>query len=76
MSTPESPGRFYHPDDPLGLSERPLDDRLQAMDHFRAKLLKLADGMHYPAAQAEAARRHASMNAFLDELALEVQRSG
>jgi uncharacterized protein len=72
MSTPQNPGRFYHPTDPAGLSERPLDDRRQALDHFRAKLLKLKGGMHFPLAQAEAARRHAHMEAFVNEMRLEL----
>ncbi|HIA01322.1 MAG TPA: phosphohydrolase [Myxococcales bacterium] len=72
MSNSENPGRFYHPSDPAGQSDRPLDDRLQALDHFRAKLLTLAEGMHYPLAQTEGARRHAHMEAFIRELALEL----
>lgn len=34
---------LYHRDDPSA-ENRPLDDRAFALDHFRAKLLKLSDG--------------------------------
>jgi len=73
MSTPDNPGRFYHPADPAGTSDRPLDDRLQALDHFSAKLLKLAAGMHFPLAKAEATRRHEHMEAFIHEFTLELR---
>lgn len=72
MSKPERPGRFYHPDDPFAAGGRPLDDRTNAVDHCFAKLLKLADGMRLPSARAEAARRHAAMQAFLAELRAEL----
>ncbi|MEL6342844.1 MAG: HD domain-containing protein [Myxococcota bacterium] len=64
-------GRFYDPVDPIAQADRPLDDRRNAADHYRVKLLKLADTMHTPAARAEAAKRHAFMVAFLDQLAHE-----
>jgi len=72
MSTGENPGRFYDPQDPVAQSDRALDDRRQAVDHFRRKLLKLAAGMHLPTAKREAAVRHAAMQAFLDELRREL----
>ena len=72
MSSPERPGRFYDPADPLADTTRALDDRRQAVDHFAAKLLRLADGMHLPTARAEAARRHAAMLAYLAALRAEV----
>jgi uncharacterized protein len=34
---------LYHPDDP-GAADRPLDDQAYALDHFSAKLFRLADG--------------------------------
>jgi len=68
MSRPARAGRFYHPDDPLAVAARPLDDRLNAVDHFRAKLLRLAEGMHTALARAEAQRRHAAMLVFLADL--------
>jgi uncharacterized protein len=63
---------LYHPADPLALTARPLDDRRRAVDHFAAKLLRLADGMHLPTARAEARRRHATMEAFLAALGAEL----
>ncbi|MCC6750629.1 MAG: HD domain-containing protein [Deltaproteobacteria bacterium] len=64
--------RLYHPTDPGALLDRPLDDLRQAADHFQLKLLKLAEGMHYPSARKEAARRHTALRAYLDELVREV----
>src|SRR5208283_772523 len=72
MSTPMNPGRFYHPDDPLARQARALDDRAQAVDHFAAKLLKLAVAMHLPTARIEAQRRHAVLVTFLGELEREL----
>jgi len=72
MSRPEAPGRFYHPTDPLGAADRPLDDRLQAVDHFRAKLLRLAAGMHLESARHEAERRHRTLLDYLDALESEL----
>lgn len=73
MSTPTSPGRFYHPEDPAADAERVLDDRRQALDHFRAKLLRLAQGMHLPSARAEASIRHATLGLFVDALREELR---
>jgi uncharacterized protein len=69
------PGRggFYDPDDPLATSGRPLDDKAWALDHLPAKLLKLAGGMHTATARAEAARRHAYLEAWLAEVARELE---
>lgn len=72
MSRPEGGGVFYHPDDPLGDGGRPLDDRGYAVDHFRAKLLRLEAGMRLPSARIEARRRHAFLLGFLDELRWEL----
>ena len=71
MSKPEKPGRFYHPEDPAALSDRPLDDRKQALDHFRAKLLTLAAGMHTETAKAEAHTCHQFMVSFIDQITQE-----
>lgn len=71
MSRPDRPGRFYDPADPLG-HHRPLDDRRNALDHCAAKLLKLADGMHFPTARAEAVRRQTVIEQFVGELVREV----
>jgi uncharacterized protein len=73
MSRRDRPGRFYDPADPFHETARPLDDRRNAIDHCYAKLLTLSAGMRLPQARAEAARRHAAMIAFLEELRLEVQ---
>ncbi len=67
-----NPGRLYHPDDPLFETERPLDDRRQAVDHFFRKLFKVAESLHTPTARAEAAKRVAVMNTFLEALRTEV----
>lgn len=72
MSKPERPGRFYHDGDPFADSGRSLDDKTQAIDHCYAKLLKLAAGMHLPAAKTEAARRHATLTDFLGVLRREL----
>ncbi len=72
MSTPERPGRFYDPADPLADSTRAFDDRRQAVDHFAAKLLTLADGMHLASARVEAGRRQATMLAYLAALRSEL----
>ena len=72
MSKPERAGRFYAPHDPVALLPRSLDDRRQALDHFRAKLLKLQAGMRLPSAQQEAQKRHAVMEAFMDAVRREL----
>jgi len=71
MVGPES--RFYHPEDPLAAQDRPLDDRRYAVDHFKAKLLKLTEGMHLPTARREAQLRHDTMIAWLDALQREIE---
>lgn len=70
MAKPAS--AFYHPDDPLARSGRPLVDKVWATDHVFAKLLRLAEGMHTATARAEAARRHAFLVAWLAELEQEL----
>ena len=72
MSSRGQSGRFYDPDDPMGTSDRPLNDRRQPVDHFFVKLLKLAATMHTPTARAEARGRHQQMEAFLTQLKAEV----
>jgi uncharacterized protein len=67
-----APGRFYHPEDPLGQTDRTLDDRTNAADHYALKLLRLAETMHTPTARAEGARRHDFLLAFLAQLDAEV----
>ena len=68
MSRADRPGRFYDPGDPFAESGRALDDRLQAIDHCYAKLLRLAAGLRLPCARAEGLRRHATIVAFLAAL--------
>ena len=72
MASRGSPGRFYDPADPLGQTDRPLDDVRNALDHWPRKLLKLRAGFHTPTARAEADRRHAFLLAFLAQLAAEL----
>ena len=69
-------GRLWHPEDPSAAADRPLDDRRYATDHFRRKLLHLAETMHTPTARAEATRRHAFLESFLDELGHETGVAG
>ncbi len=80
MSRPEKPGRFYDPADPLAThmtaQGRPLDDRRNALDHCAAKLLKLAQGMHFPRAQTEARRRHAVIEQFRADLMADIAPAG
>jgi len=72
MASRGTAGRFYHPSDPLGKTERVLDDRRNAADHYAIKLLRLAETMHTPTARAEGAQRHAFLQAFLVQLGVEV----
>jgi len=59
----------YHPEDPIAQTDRDLNDRVNAADHYRVKLLRLAETMHTPKAKEEAARRHTFMEQFLAQLA-------
>ena len=67
---------FAHPVDPLFHSDRPLDDRHFAIDHWFEKLLLLCDGMHLPSARAEARRRHQWMQVALAQLSDELGGTG
>ena len=51
---------------------RPLDDRNFAIDHFPAKLFKLADGFQTAAGRRLAAERHERLERVLDEFLLEI----
>ncbi|PYB70959.1 phosphohydrolase [Rhizobium wuzhouense] len=55
---------LYHPGDP-GADHRPLDDRLYAIDHFPAKLLKLSDGFQTATGRVLAEERHQRLEQFL-----------
>lgn len=62
---------LYDPADPLA-SNRPLDDRAWAIDHFETKLFRLADGFGTQTGKTIARERHERLkqvlNMFLDEI--------
>jgi uncharacterized protein len=62
---------LYHPTDPFCQQRQP-DDLAYTIDHFYRKLLKIGQTLHTKAAQAEAARRNAFMQSFLDQLRQEI----
>jgi len=62
---------LYEPDDPFCRSRAP-DDSGASVDHFYAKLLKLADTMQTPAGRREAERRTAFLRAFIAQLESEL----
>ena len=66
--------RLYDPLEPFPAT-RPLDEQANALDHFYAKLLQLADRMTTRAGRAEAARRTAFLHAFIEQLRAEIQVS-
>lgn len=72
MASRGATGRFYDPTDPLGRTDRELDDVRNAMDHWPRKLLRLQEGFHTPTARTEAARRHAFLLAFMKQLESEL----
>jgi len=72
---PRSHGRFYDPLDPVGARGRELNDRRNALDHFRIKLLRLVEGFELPTAREEAMRRQRAMLAWLDALLRELASS-
>ncbi len=74
MSSRGTRSRFYDPEDPAARSQRDLNDRMQPVDHFYAKLLKLSSTMHTPTAKAEGARRHQTMETFLQMLFSEIEQ--
>ncbi|MBB4065597.1 HD domain-containing protein [Gellertiella hungarica] len=57
--------------DPLA-EERPLDDRSFAIDHFPAKLFKLADGFQTATGRRLAAERHDRLQSVLDQFLSEI----
>lgn len=57
---------LYHPDEPVAVM-RPLDDKRYAIDHFHAKLLKLADGFQTTTGAELAKIRHTRLLRFLNE---------
>ena len=72
LARPGSHNHHYHPQDPWGQSERTLDDCRHGVDHFYVKLLQLVHGLHLPSAREEGVRRHAFMEAFLEEWKREI----
>jgi uncharacterized protein len=62
---------LYSADDPAG-ERRALDDQRFALDHFKVKLFKLADGFRTDAGRAMAQRRAAVMRGFVDTLLGEI----
>ncbi len=64
--------RLYDPSEPFP-NRRPVNDRENTIDHFYAKLLKLAATMQTAAGKREAARRTNFMQQFLDQLREEIQ---
>ncbi len=63
---------FAHLDEPFPHRRTP-DDRAYALDHFYTKLLGLADTMCTEAGRAEATRRTRFMEAYLSQLASEIE---
>jgi uncharacterized protein len=62
---------LYDVHDPRAL-HRPLDDRAFAIDHFRAKLLRLQDGFQTLSGRGMAASRMAAIQSFLDQFEAEI----
>lgn len=58
---------LYEPEDPKAES-RPLDDKRYALDHFPAKLFKLAEGFQTKRGQEIARERHERMEQFVGEM--------
>ncbi len=63
---------FYNPDDPFCSSDRNLDDRQWALDHFQTKLLKLEEIMHTETAKKIARERTRFMILFIRQLQKEI----
>lgn len=69
---PRSAGQLYHASDPLAQHGRPLDDRRMMLDHLQCKLLHLHGHFHCQSAQAEGARRHATLLQLREQLVEEL----
>jgi len=65
--------RYFHAADPWA-AERALDDRAFSVDHFFTKLLTLPATLRTEVGRAEARRRAAYLEGFLDQLADELGR--
>jgi uncharacterized protein len=64
--------RLYDPEEPIPTT-RPVDDTANAIDHFYAKLLQLADTMQTSAGRREASRRTAFLRDYLAQLEREIR---
>ena len=64
-------GALYHPDDPAAVA-RALDDRTYALDHFPAKLFKVAEGFLTAEGRRMAAARTLLMRDFVAAFVNEV----
>ena len=62
---------LYDLQEPVATS-RPLDDKRHALDHFHAKLFKLADGFQTEAGAALARQRHERLERFLADFLDEI----
>jgi len=72
IATGERMGRpLFHPEDPFWEDREP-DDTRWSLDHLPAKLLRLETTMHTRAGRAEAGRRTAFLQTFLEELRREL----
>lgn len=65
-------GALYHLDDPGG-EARPLNDRAYALDHFAAKLFRLAEGFWTVEGKRMAAARSQRMTDFVSALRSEIK---
>ncbi|HEX4003568.1 MAG TPA: HD domain-containing protein [Candidatus Acidoferrales bacterium] len=63
--------RLYDPDDPRG-TDRPLNDRAFALDHFPLKLLRLADGFQTVTGRRLASERARVLRGFYDGMLQEI----
>lgn len=63
--------KYFHPEDPWA-ENRPLDDKKYSVDHFFTKLLKLPATFHTEKGKAEAERRVAHLENFLQQTADEL----
>jgi uncharacterized protein len=63
---------LYDPED-FDATDREVDDRRFAIDHFKAKLFRLAEGFRTKAGQSLAAERTATMQRFVDAFRTEVE---
>ena len=62
---------LYSEQDPFA-RERPINDQEFTIDHFYAKLFKIADTLKTSAGQQEGARRVALMKRYLNDLSFEI----